>query len=156
MRTSLYFVGDAAYTGVQRESTIQQLFDTANPYLLRYLSESEREETNLEDARKTELSYLITNSIKMWLQSKVGDYGRVRPGMGGPLDEYIGKIISPDKAKNIETSLRNKIETTFDAVLTVDTLTVTPIPDKKTYQIYLVVTYLLIKKAFSINTEFKP
>lgn len=153
IRSEVYLTGDIDYSGVSRSSTIQQLFDTNNPYYLKYLSEQELEDSNIEDVRKIELSYLITNSIKMWLMSKVGDYGRLHPGIGGPLDEYIGKVISEDKAKDIENSLRTKIEQTFSSVVTTDTITVKPVPEKNMYQIYFVFTYILVKKVFSVQME---
>jgi len=153
IRSEVYFTGDIAYTGVQQLSAIQQIYNTKNPFLLKYLSEEDRLTTNLEDARKVELSYLITNALKMWLQSKVGDYGRPHPGMGGPIDEYIGKVVSQERADSMLESLTAKIEQTFSSLLTINTLIVTPSPETKSYKIQLTVDYILVNKTFTINQE---
>lgn len=155
IRSEVYFTGDVAYEGMNRNSSLQEIYNTQDPYLLKFLSEEEAEQINIEDARKIELSYLITNSIKMWLMSKVGDYGRSHPGMGGPLDEFIGKIVSEPKAKDIQEILTKKIEQTFSTLLTINTLTVIPVPERRAYQIQLVLKYLLVNKAFSVNEEFR-
>jgi hypothetical protein len=89
----------------------------------------------------------------MWLRSKKGDYGRSNPGMGGPLDEFLGKIVSQERAISLQAKLEEKIRATFNSILTVDSLIVTPLPDRKMFQISLTTTYLLIKKAFTITTE---
>ena len=155
MLSEVFLTGDIDYRGVLLTSTEQQTYDTYDPYLLKYLTEEEKAEITLDDARKIELGYIITNSIKMWLQSKVGDYGRPNPGMGGPLDEYIGKIISEDKAEEIRASLEDKIIKTFGTMLTIESLTVSPIPDQRKYQIQLTSKYILVNKLFSVNSELR-
>ena len=149
--------GDISYLGISRSSTQQQVYDTASPYIWKYLTEGERALTTFNDMQKVELSYLLTNLLKMWLFSKIGDYGRNFPGMGGPLDEYIGKPISQERAEAVKASLLKKILTTFPDTLSIEApgtgITVTPVPERKVYSIMLTFEYIPINKAFSVSSE---
>jgi len=153
MLSEVYLTGDVSLTGVSQASSIQEIYNTEDPYLIKYLTNTEKLNTNLEDSRKTELAYLLTNTLKLWFLSKLGDYGRDRPGMGGPLDEYIGKGVSAERAELIKVSLTSKIEIVFGNILTINSLTVTPVPEQSKYSIKLVITYIIVNKAFSLNQE---
>lgn len=80
----------------------------------------------------------LKNSLKMWLFSRKGDYGR-KLGKGGPLDSLLGKPINETSTEEIRTLLKDSIKEQFYN-LTAEEIQIEEIPENRQYKINLYIS----------------
>ena len=93
----------------------------------------------------------LKNRVLFWFLTKPGDFVR-EPNKGGPLYDLLGRPFSESERENIELTIKTKFSESFESSdLELTTLTVTPEPTSRKWQIQMIVTDLVERDLFTIS-----
>lgn len=92
----------------------------------------------------------IKNSIKMYLFSQRGDYGR-NISKGGPLIEFIGKPIDNMQKEEIRKRIISELSKFSNIVL--NEVNVEGVPEKKIWRVQIIFSDTFNKLTDSVNYE---